>query len=265
MISRGFHSKNWPHQMNNHSSEDIDFGYERVRKEDKIHRVKSVFQSVASRYDVMNDLMSGGLHRLWKHEFASKLPYRGGNVYLDVAGGTGDIADLILKNLKKYALSGRVIISDINESMLAEGQQRKTQSAIEWTCGNAESLPFPDNFADVYTIAFGLRNVTDRMQALREAHRVLKPGGQFFCLEFSKINPCLKPFYDLYSFQLVPLMGKLVAQDEDSYRYLVESIRMFPSQEELKDMMHDAGFREVTSQNLSQGIVAIHQGQKGLV
>jgi len=244
-------------------SEDIDFGYERVKREEKQSRVKSVFQSVASRYDLMNDVMSGGLHRLWKREFTSLLPYRGGNVYLDVAGGTGDIATLILKNLARYGLSSRVIISDINEDMLAVGQKRAPDLNAQWSCGNAESLPFPDNFADVYTIAFGLRNVTDRMKALKEAHRVLKPGGKFFCLEFSKINPALTPFYDLYSFKFVPLMGRFVANDEPSYRYLVESIRMFPSQEELKSMILDAGFVSARYKNLSQGIVAIHEGVKG--
>lgn len=248
--------------MGDNFSEDIDFGYERVKREDKQSRVKSVFQSVASKYDLMNDVMSGGLHRLWKREFVAQLPYRGGNVYLDVAGGTGDIATLITKNLEKYGLSGRVIISDINESMLAAGQKRARGLDVEWSCGNAENLPFPDNFADVYTIAFGLRNVTDRMKALKEAYRVLKPGGKFFCLEFSKVNSCLTPFYDLYSFKFVPLMGRFVAHDEASYRYLVESIRMFPSQEELKSMILEAGFESARYKNLSQGIVAIHQGHK---
>ncbi|MEB3702385.1 Bifunctional demethylmenaquinone methyltransferase/2-methoxy-6-polyprenyl-1,4-benzoquinol methylase UbiE [Candidatus Bealeia paramacronuclearis] len=242
---------------------EIDFGYERIQKKEKAERVKSLFRNVASKYDLMNDLMSGGLHRIWKHEFAKALPYRGGNTYLDVAGGTGDIATLILKNLEKYGLQGRVIISDINEGMLEEGLRRAPNLSLDWTCGDAESLPFPDNFMDVYTIAFGLRNVTDKNKALQEAFRVLKPGGKFYCLEFSKVRDCLSPFYDLYSFKIVPKIGRIVAQDENAYRYLVESIRMFPNQETLKSMIENAGFQATSYKNLSQGIVAIHEGRKG--
>jgi ubiquinone/menaquinone biosynthesis methyltransferase len=238
------------------------FGYEQVDASEKAGRVKSVFSSVASNYDIMNDLMSAGMHRLWKDTFVSKVNAGANAALLDVAGGTGDIAVRLHKRT-----GATVTICDINEQMLRAGQDRqfdKGETAeLRWLCGNAESLPLPDNSVDVYTIAFGLRNVTDIPKALTEAHRVLKVGGQFLCLEFSKVSePLLAKIYDKYSFKLIPKIGELVAKDRASYQYLVESIRMFPKQRELVKMMENAGFSRATYENLSMGIVAIHQGWK---
>ncbi len=238
------------------------FGFRPVNHDAKAGMVREVFSSVASRYDLMNDLMSGGMHRLWKNDFVSRINVPATAAILDLAGGTGDIA----VRLKKRT-GAHVTVCDINEAMLNVGRDRQIDAAqsqgLRWVCGNAEHLPVPDNSLDVITIAFGLRNVTDIPQALRDAHRALKPGGQFLCLEFSEVViPTLAKLYDKYSFKLIPKIGELVTKDRDSYQYLVESIRMFPKQEKLKAMMQDTGFARVTFDNLSMGIVAIHRGWK---
>lgn len=238
------------------------FGFRTVNAGEKVGMVREVFSSVAGRYDIMNDLMSAGMHRLWKNTFVGKINVPSTAAILDLAGGTGDIA-VRLKN----RTGANVTVCDINEAMLNVGRDRQfdkgESGGLHWVCGNAEHLPVPDNSLDVITIAFGLRNVTDIPQALRDAHRALKPGGQFLCLEFSQVViPMLAKLYDKYSFSLIPKIGELVTKDRDSYQYLVESIRMFPKQEELKRMMETAGFSRVTYDNLSMGIVAIHRGWK---
>jgi demethylmenaquinone methyltransferase/2-methoxy-6-polyprenyl-1,4-benzoquinol methylase len=236
------------------------FGFTTIAEDEKTARVKDVFASVASRYDLMNDLMSTGLHRLWKNHFTGKVHAGASATLLDVAGGTGDIARRL------HARTGAdITICDINEAMLRAGQDRGVDDGasdgLRWLCGNAEHLPLPDRSVDVYTIAFGLRNVTDIPQALREAVRVLKPGGQFLCLEFSEVSlPMLKKLYEIYSFQVIPRLGQWITKDAASYQYLVESIRMFPPQRQLKKMMETAGLARVTYENLTFGVVAIHQG-----
>ncbi|MGE0733434.1 MAG: bifunctional demethylmenaquinone methyltransferase/2-methoxy-6-polyprenyl-1,4-benzoquinol methylase UbiE [Alphaproteobacteria bacterium] len=242
----------------------IDFGFRRVRTEEKQTLVRDVFDNVARNYDLMNDLMSGGIHRLWKEAMLDwLLPARipAGYHLLDVAGGTGDIAFRFLKR----APEARATICDINEQMVRVGRDRAVDRAIlkniDYTVGNAEHLPLPDMMVDAYTIAFGLRNVTHRQQALNDAYRVLKPGGRFMCLEFSRVAvPMLGPLYDKFSFAVVPRIGELVARDRDSYQYLVESIRQFPPQEELADMLRAAGFARVQFRNLTGGIAALHSG-----
>lgn len=241
--------------------ETADFGFRNVDPGDKARLVQGVFGSVAQRYDLMNDLMSGGLHRLWKDSFVDDLAPRAGMKVLDVAGGTGDIAFRILNRSPETA----VTVCDLTPEMLAVGRDRAIDrgllNGLEWTAGNAENLPFPDGSFDAYTIAFGLRNVTDRPKALREARRILKPGGRFLCLEFSRVVlPVLDKIYDAYSFRLVPEIGRLIARDRDSYQYLVESIRRFPDQQSLNDMMVDAGFGQTNWRNMSGGIVAVHSG-----
>ena len=244
------------------SNPQTHFGYEKVDASEKAGRVKDVFSSVASNYDIMNDLMSAGMHRLWKDRFVAKVNVNADAMLLDVAGGTGDIA------LRLHKKTGAMVnVCDINEQMLRAGQDRQFDKGetqgLRWLCGNAETLPLPDNSVDAYTIAFGLRNVTDIPKALKEAHRILKPGGQFLCLEFSKVSePFLAKIYDKYSFKIIPKIGEWVAKDRASYQYLVESIRMFPKQRELVKMMETAGFARATYENLSLGIVAIHQGWK---
>jgi demethylmenaquinone methyltransferase/2-methoxy-6-polyprenyl-1,4-benzoquinol methylase len=238
-----------------------DFGFRAVPRDEKQRMVRGVFDSVARRYDLMNDLMSGGVHRLWKDILIDRLKPRDGMHLLDVAGGTGDIAFRFLKR----APGGHVTVCDINASMLAVGRDRAIDRGrlhgIDWVCGDAEALPFPDASVDAYTIAFGLRNVTDKDAALREANRVLRPGGQFLCLEFSQVAlPLLGPLYDRYSFTALPAIGRMVAGDREAYQYLVESIRKFPPQQELAAMMRAAGFELVDWQNLSGGICAIHAG-----
>ncbi len=238
------------------------FGFKTVEEKEKAGLVRGVFDSVASRYDVMNDLMSAGLHRLWKNELVSMILPQDGDKILDVAGGTGDIAFRI-----KEKANCHITVCDINHNMLREGKGRAYDKNIlhdiDWVCGNAESLPLPDASMDAYTIAFGIRNVTHIDKALAEAHRVLKTGGRFFCLEFSHLpNAPLQKLYDFYSFTAIPQIGKLVTGDKDSYQYLVESIRKFPKQEDFADMIQAAGFADVTYKNLSQGIVAIHSGRK---
>ena len=236
------------------------FGFKTVREEEKVDMVRGVFNSVASKYDLMNDMMSMGVHRLWKNRLIEKLRPHAGQKLLDVGGGTGDIAF-------KYLEGGGedVTVFDINDEMLAVGRDRAIDkgylSGIQWMQGNAEELPFEDASFDAYTIAFGLRNVTHIDRALAEARRVLKPGGRFFCLEFSRVVvPLLKEAYDQYSFKILPWMGQVVADDRDSYQYLAESIRRFPPQKDLVAMMEAAGLRRCSYRNLSGGIAAIHSG-----
>jgi demethylmenaquinone methyltransferase/2-methoxy-6-polyprenyl-1,4-benzoquinol methylase len=238
------------------------FGYRDVPVEDKTRLVRGVFESVAGKYDLMNDLMSLGVHRLWKRHFIAISNIQAGQRVLDLAGGTGDIAALMSK---RVGSSGSVVLSDINEAMLTVGRQRMEDRGlvgnIEYSLANAEKLPFADGEFDAVTIAFGLRNVTDKPAALKEMFRVLKAGGRAMILEFSKVEfEGLKKIYDGYSFRILPKIGKLIADDEESYRYLAESIRKHPGQDELADMMVDAGFSNVTYRNLTGGVVAIHSG-----
>lgn len=243
------------------SSGETHFGFTQVPEADKVRLVRQVFESVAPRYDLMNDLMSAGVHRLWKNTMVEWLDPRGAITVLDMAGGTGDIAFRI----HDRAPDAQILVADINAAMLGQGRSRAIDQArldrLSWACMNAESLPLPDRSVDAYTIAFGIRNVTHIDKALAEAWRVLKPGGRFLCLEFSAVsNPALAKFYDLYSFQLLPRIGQIVAQDGDSYRYLVESIRRFPDQENFAAMIRTAGFGQVKYRNLSGGIAAMHSG-----
>jgi demethylmenaquinone methyltransferase/2-methoxy-6-polyprenyl-1,4-benzoquinol methylase len=238
------------------------FGYREVAVEEKTGLVGEVFSSVADRYDLMNDLMSLGIHRLWKRDFISNSGIRIGQSVLDLAGGTGDIAGLLSKRVGDQ---GRVVLTDINPNMLNVGRGRLEDRGIcgnvEYALVNAEQLPFDDGEFDAVTIAFGLRNVTDQPAALGEMFRVLKPGGRALILEFSAVrSDSLKKLYDRYSFDVLPLLGKLVADDADSYRYLAESIRQHPPQEKLAEMMQQAGFSRVGFRDLSAGIVAIHSG-----
>lgn len=246
------------------SNDKTHFGYEQVDVKDKVNRVAGVFHSVADKYDVMNDLMSFGVHRLWKRFTLSQTGLKAGQRVLDLAGGTGDLAS---KMAKMVGPSGEVVLSDINSSMLSRGRERLIDMGIagnmRYVQANAECLPFPDDYFDCITIAFGLRNVTDKDSALRSMYRILKPGGRLLVLEFSKpVAPGLAPVYDAYSFKLLPLMGKLVANDEESYRYLAESIRMHPDQQTLQAMMDDAGFSQTKYHNLTGGVVALHKGFK---
>ena len=243
-------------------ADTVEFGYAQVPRTEKVSRVRAVFDSVASRYDIMNDLMSFGVHRLWKHFTLAQTGLRPGQAALDVAGGTGD---LTLGMAAQVGSSGLVVLSDINASMLTHGRDRILDKGIiapvDYAVANAERLPFRDASFDCVTIGFGLRNVTDKAAALRSMTRVLKPGGQLMVLEFSKpVVPLLNRVYDAYSFAALPALGKLVANDSESYRYLAESIRMFPDQETLKGMMVDAGLEGCRYHNLSGGIVALHRG-----
>jgi demethylmenaquinone methyltransferase / 2-methoxy-6-polyprenyl-1,4-benzoquinol methylase len=240
------------------------FGYQRVDAAAKAGMVGQVFDSVAAKYDVMNDLMSLGVHRLWKRFTIDQSGVRPGQTVLDIAGGTGDLAAQFSRRVGR---DGLVVLADINASMLFTGRDKLLDLGlienIDYSQANAEALPFADDSFDVITIAFGLRNVTDKEKALRSMNRVLKPGGRLLVLEFSKpVLPLLSKIYDTYSFSALPLMGKLVANDADSYRYLAESIRMHPDQDTLKEMMEDAGFGVVSYHNLTGGIVALHKGFK---
>jgi demethylmenaquinone methyltransferase/2-methoxy-6-polyprenyl-1,4-benzoquinol methylase len=240
------------------------FGYEDVPVDDKVKKVREVFDSVASEYDVMNDVMSLGIHRLWKRYTVGIANVRKGHVVLDLAGGTGDLTSLFAKRVGE---TGKVVLADINESMLRVGRDRMIDRGlinnITYSLANAECLPFASNEFDRVCIGFGLRNVTDKQAALRSMFDVLKPGGRLLVLEFSKpTNPILSKIYDTYSFSLLPKVGKLIANDEDSYRYLAESIRMHPDQETLKGMMEEAGFERCQVNNLTGGIVAVHTGYK---
>lgn len=251
-----------------------------------------VFKKVAGNYDIMNDVMSVGIHRLWKDQFVSTLHPTPGSTILDVAGGTGDIAFRCVEAIRKspdffprqaeasspsaamkspFSPVSKVVVFDINPSMLEVGKGRAaergynkfTDPVLDWVVGNAQQLPFPDNSMDVYTIAFGIRNCTDVPAVLREAHRVLKKGGRFMCLEFSQVNPApLRKLYDFYSFNFIPVWGQLIANDYNSYQYLVESIRKFPNQEAFAQMIEEAGFSMVTATNLTFGVAAIHSGWK---
>lgn len=242
-------------------SKTTHFGFETVDEKDKARRVAGVFTSVAGKYDIMNDLMSAGLHRIWKRFAVSVSGVRAGGRVLDVAGGSADLSRLFLK---KVGSSGQVVLTDINNAMLRVGRDRLLDEGISTpvTQCDAEHLPFPDNYFDCVSIAFGLRNVTHKDAALREMKRVLKPGGRVIVLEFSKVAKPLEKAYDLYSFKLLPKMGQLIAGDAESYKYLAESIRMHPGQEELKQMMVDAGLERVEYFNLTGGVVAVHRGYK---
>lgn len=250
--------------MTQQNPESQWFGEEQVTASEKTRKVIGVFDSVASKYDIMNDLMSAGMHRLWKDHLIRKIRPRPNMHYLDVAGGTGDIAFRIRKKAGK---SARITLCDLNNEMLSVGRDRAIDKGMpddfEWVTGNAEALPIPDNSVDVYTIAFGLRNVTHIDTGLAEAFRVLKPGGRFYCLEFSRVNePFLRRLYDEYSYRLIPKIGEIVANDRDSYQYLVESIRKFPSQKDLQKRLETAGFSRCKFENLTFGIVCIHEGVK---
>ena len=251
--------------MNDSPEKTTHFGYRDVPVEEKAALVKGVFDSVADSYDVMNDVMSLGVHRLWKRHFIGTSGVQAGQSVLDLAGGTGDIAALLSR---RVGGSGEVVLTDINAAMLAVGRRRMDDQGlvgnIRYSLANAEQLPFAARCFDAVTIAFGLRNVTDKPAALREMRRVLKPGGQVHILEFSRVRPApLRKLYDGYSFGFLPLMGRLVANDADSYQYLAESIRKHPPQRELAAMMREAGFQAVRFENLSGGMVAIHRGRRG--
>ena len=243
------------------SKDTTDFGFQEVPTGEKAQRVARVFDSVATRYDLMNDVMSMGMHRIWKAITISQANVKPGQRVLDVASGTGDLA---LAFAKRVGPLGKVVMSDINAQMLARGRNRLIDHGypIESVVCDAEHLPFPDQSFDLVTVAFGLRNMTDKPAALKQMHRVLKPGGKLMVLEFSKVAAPLEKLYDLYSFKVLPWLGKRIAQDEDSYRYLAESIRMHPGPEELAQMMRDAGFDIVRFSTMSAGIVALHQGIK---
>ena len=244
------------------STPSVDFGYEQVPAHEKARRVRAVFDSVADKYDIMNDLMSAGVHRLWKRYTLGQTGLRPGQSALDVAGGTGDLAAGMARQVGE---KGLVVLSDINAAMLEVGRDRLLDRGlmrnVRFSLANAECLPFEDETFDCVTIGFGLRNVTDKQAALASMRRVLKPGGRLLILEFSKpVLPGLKPVYDLYSFSVLPWLGARIASDPDSYRYLAESIRRFPDQETLRSMMGDAGLEDCSYNNLSGGIVALHKG-----
>jgi len=241
-------------------NDTVSFGYREVDASEKAGMVRGVFSNVASSYDLMNDAMSGGAHRLWKDQFVRRVKPRPGEAILDMAGGTGDIA------FRMHARGANVTVSDINPEMLAVGMERakkKDLTGLAWSEQNAEALTFDDRTFDAYTIAFGIRNVTHIQQALEEAHRVLKFGGRFFCLEFSAtLWPGFADVYDSYSHKIVPKLGKLLAKDEDSYRYLIESIRRFPDMPKFEGMIRQAGFISTKVEPILGGLVAIHSGWK---
>lgn len=250
--------------MSSEREKTTHFGYREVPETEKSGLVAEVFHSVAPKYDIMNDLMSLGLHRLWKRFTISQAALRNGHYVLDVASGTGDLAKAFAKLVGSQ---GKVVMTDINEGMLQVGRDRLTNAGIigniEFVLADAECLPFPDNYFDCITIAFGLRNVTNKLTALKSMYRVLKPGGKLLILEFSHpTSPLLNKIYDLYSFHLIPKIGGLVANDRASYQYLVESIRMHPNQETLKSILQEAGFDDIDYHNLNGGIVALHKGYK---
>jgi len=241
-------------------AEKVNFGEELVSPEEKTRRVGQVFSSVARRYDLMNDLMSGGMHRLWKDRFVARVKPRAGDEIVDMAGGTGDVAFRMVRR------GARVTVADINADMLEVGKQsaeKRGLTGLSWDVENAEKLSFADASFDAYTIVFGIRNVTDIPAALREAHRVLKRGGRFFCMEFSSSDwPGFSNLYDAYSVNVIPKVGKVVTNDEESYRYLVESIRRFPKPQAFKAMVADAGFVRAAAEPMLGGLVTIHSGWK---
>lgn len=243
------------------SDNKTHFGYQTVNESEKAGKVAEVFHSVAKNYDIMNDVMSAGLHRVWKHFTINTARLRKGDKVLDIAGGTGDLSRGWAKRVGK---EGEVWLTDINSSMLTVGRDRLLNEGtiLPVALADAEKLPFPSNYFNLVSVAFGLRNMTHKDQALKEMYRVLKPGGTLLVLEFSKVYAPLAPAYDLYSFKLLPLMGKVIAKDADSYQYLAESIRMHPDQETLKNMMEEAGFDIVDYHNLTAGVVALHKGIK---
>ncbi len=249
--------------MQDNAEQTTHFGFETVPEAEKAIKVQSVFNSVAGKYDVMNDVMSMGIHRIWKEAMMDWLAPRPGQKLLDVAGGTGDISFKFLNR----AGSGHATVLDITENMLIAGRKRaeadKMLNSIDWVVGDAMALPFADNSFDVYTISFGIRNVTRPQEALNEAFRVLRPGGRLMVLEFNQIPvPLVQKAYDIYSFNVIPRMGKLIANDRESYQYLVESIRNFPDQETFLSMVREAGFENTNYRNLSLGIAALHSGWK---
>jgi demethylmenaquinone methyltransferase / 2-methoxy-6-polyprenyl-1,4-benzoquinol methylase len=248
--------------MTDASKSSASFGFRDVPDSEKEGLVREVFSSVARRYDVMNDLMSGGVHRFWKDAMVEWLNPQPGMQVLDVAGGTGDIAFRIAQAVRARGGEAGVVVCDINSDMLAEGVSRASQandSSIRWVCGDAEKLPIPDAAMDAYSIAFGIRNVTHIDKALREAHRVLKPGGRFLCLEFSRVDaPGLDALYERYSFSVLPRLGEMVAKDGEAYRYLAESIRRFPPQATFAKMIERAGLSRVKVCNLTGGVAAMH-------
>ncbi|KZX99558.1 MAG: bifunctional demethylmenaquinone methyltransferase/2-methoxy-6-polyprenyl-1,4-benzoquinol methylase UbiE [Sulfitobacter sp.] len=249
--------------MTQDADKTTHFGFETVPEHEKAGRVQGVFNSVASKYDIMNDVMSMGIHRVWKEAMMDWLAPRPGQKLLDVAGGTGDVSFKFLGR----AGHGHATVLDLTEPMLVEGRKRaeadSLTGSLDWVVGDAMALPFPDNTFDVYTISFGIRNVTRPQEALNEAYRVLRPGGRLMVLEFSQLpNPAMQKAYDLYSFNVIPRMGQAIAGDRDSYQYLVESIRNFPDQETFLSMVRTAGFGQAKYRNLSMGIAALHSGWK---
>jgi len=249
--------------MTDETDRTTHFGNETVPEAEKAGRVRGVFTSVASKYDIMNDVMSGGIHRIWKDAMMDWLAPRAGQRLLDVAGGTGDIAFRFLKR----AGSGHATVLDLTEGMLVAGRKRaeadRMAGSLDWVVGDAMALPFDDNSFDVYTISFGIRNVTRPQEALNEAYRVLRPGGRLMVLEFSQLpNAMMQKAYDLYSFNVIPRMGQMIAGDRDSYQYLVESIRKFPDQETFLGMLRAAGFGNAKYRNLTMGVAALHSGWK---
>jgi demethylmenaquinone methyltransferase/2-methoxy-6-polyprenyl-1,4-benzoquinol methylase len=245
------------------SDKTTHFGFRDVAVEEKQRHVRDVFDSVADNYDLMNDMMSFGIHRLWKRFAINMAGLQPGQQVLDLAGGTGDLTRLMSP---RVGADGHIILSDINAAMLAVGRERLLDSGIQgnvtFAQANAEQLPFPENSFDLVTMAFGLRNVTDKQRALHAIHDILRPGGRLLVLEFSRPVKALKPAYDFYSFNILPRLGRLIAKDEDSYRYLAESIRMHPDQQTLQGMLEQAGFERCDFHNLAGGIVALHRGYK---
>jgi|UniRef100_A0A7S4G857 ubiquinone/menaquinone biosynthesis methyltransferase len=279
VVKRHYTSLDAETSANSSAQSTTHFGYKEVPVEEKASMVASVFHSVADNYDIMNDVLSMGTHRLWKNSFVSMADPQLECQYLDVAGGTGDIAFRLLDALQEKAMdrikpvekTAQVTVLDINSSMLKVGEDRARQRyptlhpavSLRFIEGDAQKLPIEDATIDMYTIAFGIRNVTDIPKALRDAHRVLKPGGRFLCLEFSKVqNPVLSPLYHMYNHNLLPVVGHVVASDWGSYQYLAESIDRFPSQERFQQMLEEAGFQNVTYTNFAEGIVAVHDGWK---